>query len=122
MTGIGAEDMMEAYRKLLGQWETLANDFGTSLLQRPETNQALHSMTNVNLQMQAQMKEAMEKALHTLQVPSLADLDDLNGRITAIEAGLARIETMLAGMTGQSAQTRTTAPRPRRTRKPESGQ
>ena len=117
MAMTGPEDFMESYRKMLAQWESMANDFGTKMLQSPETNKAMHGLTNVNLHFQSQMKEAMQKALHALQVPSRSDYEDISGRLTAIEASLARIETALAAQ-GSKMTTATSAPRPSRGRKP----
>lgn len=122
MTANGPEDMMDAYRKVLTQWETMANEFGAKIMQSPETNQAVHNLTNVNMQFQSQLKEAMQKALHALQVPSRADYEDMSGRINAMEASLARIETMLVALTGSSTAGSSSAPKPARTRKPKDAQ
>lgn len=118
MAVTGPEEFMESYRKMLSQWEAMANDFGAKVLQSPETNKALHGLTNVNLHFQAQMKEAMEKALHALHVPTRSDYEDLAGRISSMEASLVRIETMLSTMAGGTSAAEGGAPKPRRTRTP----
>lgn len=114
----GPEEFMESYRKMLSQWEAMANDFGAKVMQSPETNKALHGLTNVNLHFQSQMKEAMEKALHAMHVPTRSDYEDLAGRISSMEASLTRIETMLASLTGGAPAAGGGAAKPRRTRTP----
>jgi hypothetical protein len=114
----GPEEFMESYRKMLSQWEAMANDFGAKVLQSPETNKAMHGLTNVNLHFQAQMKESMEKALHALHVPSRSDYEDLASRISAMEASLTRIETMVASLAGSKPASGADAAKPRRTRTP----
>lgn len=112
----GPQDFVDAYRDLLGQWEKMANEFGSKFLQQPEAAQAMNSLNSAKVAMQAQMKDGMLKALDAIQMPSKADIDNLGARIGAIETAVARIETLLAG--GGGAAAATGAPRPARTRKP----
>lgn len=110
----GPQDFMDAYREMLGNWEKMANEFGAKFLQQKEAAQAMNGLNNAKVAMQAQMKDGMLKALDAIQMPSKADIEDLGARIGAIEAAVARIETLLASG-GQPADG---APKPARTRKP----
>ena len=116
MTGGTPSDPMAMMRSALDQWEKLANEYGAQFLQRPETTQALQSMTAGYLQMQKAIQDAMGKALAAANLPSRMDIEALSTRLGAIEASLARIEA------GKSAPpTSASLPRPPRTRKPPSG-
>ena len=115
MTAKGPQDFMDAYRDMLGNWEKMANDFGAKFLQQKETAQAMNSLNSAKVAMQAQMKDGMLKALDAIQMPSKADIEDLGARIGAVEAAVARIETLLAGGGKPAA---TAAPKPPRTRRP----
>ena len=110
----GPQDFMDAYRDMLGNWEKMANEFGAKFLQQKEAAQAMNGLNNAKVAMQAQMKDGMLKALDAIQMPSKADIEDLGARIGAIEAAVARIETLLAS----GGQPTDGAPKPARTRKP----
>ena len=108
-------DPMAMMRSALDQWEKVANEYGAQFLQRPETTQALQSMTAGYLQMQKAIQDAMGKALAAANLPSRTDIEALSARLGVIEASLARIEA------GNSLpQSSISLPRPPRTRKPPS--
>ena len=113
MSGESSSDPMAMMRSALDQWEKLANDYGAQFLQRPETTQALQSMTAGYLQMQKSIQGAMGKALAVANLPSRTDIEALSARLGAIEASLARIEA-----SGVETPVSKTPPRPPRTRKP----
>lgn len=106
-------DPLALMRAAVDQWEKLANEYGAQFLQRPETTQALQSMTAGYLQMQKAIQDAMGKALAAANLPSRTDIEALSARLGAIEASLARIE---AGK--PAAPLSASLPRPPRTRKP----
>lgn len=113
----GPPDFLQAYRDMLGTWEKMTNDFGSKFLQQKEAAQAMNGLANARVAVQAQMREGMLKALDAIQMPSKADIEDLGARIGAIEAAVARIETLLAAG-AKPAAAATAAPGPARTRKP----
>jgi hypothetical protein len=108
-------DPMAMFRDFVGQWEKMANDYGGKMLQRPETAQAMHSVTALGLQAQNAAHDAMAKMLAAANMPSKAEVVAIGERLTAIEAALARIEAAIAapGAAQQSA-----TPKPSRTRTP----
>lgn len=106
-------DPMAFFRSLVGQWEKMANDFGSEAMKRPEAAQAMHGATSLSLQAQQAAHDWMAKALSAANMPSKAEVEALGARLTAIEATLARIEAAVApSLAG-------TKPMPKRTRKPE---
>jgi len=108
-------DPMAMFRDFVGQWEKLANDYGSQALQRPEAAQAMHSLAAAGLQMQNATHEAMAKFLAAANLPSKGDIAALSERMAGIEATLARIE---AAASAPNAAPHNAAPQPRRTRTP----
>lgn len=108
-------DPLGLMRDWLGQWETLVNQHGAEWLKRPEVAQAVGAATSAGARAQGAMQDVMERALAAANLPSKADIEALNARLTAIEASLAQL-TLQQG----PAPTVTPAarPAPRRTRKP----
>lgn len=125
MAADGPQDFMDAYRKMLGHWEKMANDLGAQFLQQKEAAQAVHGLNDARIAMQAQMRDGMLRALDAMQMPTKADIEALGARIGAIEAAAARIETLLASRDQPSASGATAPARTRRpgpARRPGSGQ
>ena len=115
-----ASDPLALMRNLVNEWEKLVNGRGVELLAKPEVVQAMQGMTSVGLQAQGATQEWMAKALSAANLPSKADVEALAVRLTAIEAGLARIEASLPGAGIRDGAQEPKRPEPRRTRKPAS--
>lgn len=116
MTTTTPTDPAEMFREFVGQWEKLANDYGTNLLGRPEAARAMHGITAVGMKAQETVHEGMAKLLAAANMPTRADIVEINTRLSAIEACLLRLEA--ATVTADIAPRPVTNP-PRRTRRPE---
>jgi hypothetical protein len=101
------------FRDMLGQWEKTVNSFGGEAMKSEEFSRSMGAATAASATMQAGMQQMTEKALSAANLPTRSDIDAIAGRITAIEAALARIEAML-GSAGPDRD----KPRPTRGRKP----
>lgn len=108
-------DPADIFRNLVGQWEKMTNEYGTQLLARPEAARAMHGATAAGLKAQEVVHEGMAKLLGGANMPTRADITEINTRLTAMEASLARIEAVVAPASSSAA----AADPPKRTRKPE---
>jgi hypothetical protein len=109
-----ALDPMKMFRDAVTQWEKMANDFGGQFMGRPETAQAMHQATGLALKAQQGAHEAMAKLLSAANMPSKADVEAIGVRMAAIEASLARIESLIAAPVSAAS----AAAKPKRTRTP----
>jgi len=111
-----SKDPMEMFRRMVSQWETMANEFGSKIVGSSEFARAMQGSTAMTLKIQKATQDAMAKALAAANMPSKVEVETLGERLSAIEAQLARIEAALpkAGSTTSAA----AKPKPRRTRKP----
>lgn len=106
------------FREMLGQWEGVANQFGTELMKTGEFARTVQGATSATLKAQEVAKEAMARALAAANMPSRDEMVALGERMGALEERLSRIETLLIKLAGQDAATRPERPRPARTKKP----
>lgn len=115
MTTTPPIDPTEMFRTLVGQWEKFTNDYGGQLLARPETARVVHGATAAGMKVQEVVHEGMAKLLGGANMPTRADITEINTRLTAIEASLLRIEASLAPAT---ADPKAAVEKPKRTRTP----
>lgn len=112
-----APDPAAFFREMLGQWEGIANQFGTELMKSGEFARTMQGATSVSIKAKEAAGEAMSRALAIANLPSRDEIVDLGGRLSAIEGRLGRIEAMLERLAGPAAAPPARA-RPSRTRKP----
>jgi len=105
------------FREMLGQWENVANQFGSELMKSGEFARTVQGATSAGLRAQAVAKDAMSRALAAANMPSREDIVGLGERMGAIEERLSRIETLLIKLAGQDVP-RLERPKPERTKKP----
>jgi hypothetical protein len=105
------------FRDMLGQWETIANQFGTELMKTGEFARTMHGATSATVKAQEVAKDAMGRALAAANIPSREELVSLGERMGSIEERLSRIESLLIKLAGQEPAA-PTRPKPARTKKP----
>ena len=106
------------FREMLGQWESIVNQFGSELMKSGEFARTVQGATTAGLKAQAAAKEAMSRALAAANMPSREDMIDMAARMRGVEARLARIETLLEQLAGSTSSAASPRPRPKRTKKP----
>ena len=107
------------WRDMLGQWEKASNDLANQAMQSHEFGRAVQQASNLTLTAQATMSENFAKLLVGLNLPSRADVMGLGQQVQALDARLARIETLLERLNGGTPEPlRPAVPKPPRTRKP----
>lgn len=113
-------DPANFFRDMLGQWETMANQFGGQAMRTPEAARALGAATTATATVQEATRDAMGKALAAYNMPSREEVSGLSERMAGVEDRLARIETLLTRIAGEPA-TPAVPPRPRpaRSKRPE---
>ena len=105
------------FRELLGQWEGVANQFGTELMKSGEFARTVQGATSASMKAQEVAKDAMSRALAAANMPSREEMVAIGERMGAIEERLSRIETLLIKIAGQDVP-RAERPKPSRTKKP----
>ncbi|WP_326525003.1 hypothetical protein [Sphingomonas sp.] len=108
-------DPASFFRDMLGQWETMANQFGGQAMRTPEAARAMGAATTATAQVQEATREAMGRALAAYNMPSREEVSGLSERLAGVEDRLARIEGLLVRLAGDDAPAR---PKPARTRTP----
>jgi polyhydroxyalkanoate synthesis regulator phasin len=106
------------FREMLGQWESVANQFGTELMKSGEFARTMHGATSAATRAQEVAKEAMSRALAAANMPSREELAAIGERMSALEERLSRIESLLIKLAGQDAAPKVERPKPARTKKP----
>ncbi len=116
MTGETPKDPFTAFRDMVTQWETTANEWGNKMMSTPEAVQAMQMGTATTLKVKEATADTMAKALSAANMPSKADVEAIGERLLAVEAQLARIEALLTGRADSVAAV--PVPRPKRTKTP----
>lgn len=80
---------------MLGQWESIAQEFGSSLLKTGEFARAVNNATSAPAKARTLGSELVGQALAAAAMPSRADIARLTERLDTVDARLARIETLL---------------------------
>lgn len=109
-------DPGEFFREMLGQWESIANQFGSELKKSGDFARTVHGATSAGLRAKEAAKEAISRALEAANMPSREDMTDMTARLRGVEARLERIEDLLAKLAGELA-----ASRPGRTKSKRAG-
>lgn len=110
-------DPANFFRDMLGQWETMANQFGGKAMRAPDPTGALSAATSATAQVQDATRDAMGKALAAYNMPSREEVSDLGTRMTGVEDRLARIEALLERIANRPAAPSAKPPKSERARK-----
>jgi hypothetical protein len=103
------------FREMLGQWESMANQFGGEMMKSGEFARAMQGANAATMKAQEATHQLMDRALAAANMPSRSEVEDLSARLARMEEAIARIEAMVMAQTGIQPPER---PRPKRTRKP----
>lgn len=103
------------FREMLGQWETMANQFGGQAMKSGEFARVMQGASAATMNAQTAAHQVMDRALAAANMPSRSEVEDLSARLRGIEDSVARIEALLMAQAGISPPER---PRPSRNRKP----
>lgn len=122
MAGPTTPDPASLFREMLGQWEAMANEFGTNMLKSGEFTRVMHGAQTANMKLKEARTDLMERALDAANMPSKAEVADLSARLGRIELTVERIEAMLVAQLGGPVAAAPAPPRPKpaRTKKPPS--
>jgi hypothetical protein len=102
-------------REMLGQWETMANQFGGEMMKSDEFSRVMQGASTASMNAQSAAHQMMDKALAAANMPSRSEIEDLSARLRGVEEAMGRIEALLMAQAGISPPER---PKPKRTRKP----
>lgn len=106
------------FRDMLGQWETMANQFGGAT-RSPEAGRAMDAATAAGAKMQEATHDAMSRTLAAYNMPSREEVTSLADRLSGVEEQLSRIEALLTRMANEPPSPATPPPsEPRRSRVP----
>ncbi len=112
-------DPANFFRDMLGQWGTMANQFGAGAKLPPEAGSAMSAATTATAKVQDATRDAMGKALAAYNMPSREEVTGLSERMGGVEDRLARIETLLARIADDAAPPAASSrPRPPRSKPP----
>ena len=103
------------FREMLGQWETMTNNFGGEMLKSGEFGRAMQGASTAAMGAQAATHQMMDRALAAANMPSRSEVEDISARLTRIEQMVQRIEQLMMAQAGVTPPAR---PKPKRTRKP----
>lgn len=113
-----AKGPLDAFRDFVGQWERGVNQIANEAMGNEQFSRLMHGVTSTAAGARAGLGEAMERYLATLNLPSRADITNIGERLQAIEAQLNRLTEIVAQMASIDVAPPTSAPKPKRTRKP----
>ncbi|MBY0583587.1 MAG: hypothetical protein K2P68_11800 [Sphingomonas sp.] len=126
MSGNTPVDPAAFFREMLGQWESMANEFGGNMMKSGEFTRVMHGANAAALKAREVSSEMMDRALSAANMPSKGDVADLSARLHRVEESMMRVEAMLrAALMAQgvgeiAAEPSAARPKPKRTRKPPS--
>ena len=106
------------FRDMLGQWESMANQYGGQAMKTPQAAQAIGAATSATATVQGATRDAMGKALAAYNMPSREEVTGLSERMGHVEDKLARIETLFERIAGAPAAHAAARPKPARSKKP----
>lgn len=109
-------DPVEAFGKLLSEWEKTSNDLANQMMGTDQFNQSMGSATSFSLKMREAMHEQMTRMLELSNMPSREEVSELTRLVSKIDQRLDRIERQLGSQSAEGA--RQARPRPPRTKQP----
>jgi len=115
-------DPMALWRDAVGQWEKGINDVVGKSLGTPEFAQGMHGAMGTSLSAQKTFADLTGRYLTALNLPSRAEVAALGERMSAIEARLIRMNTLLEHLVdpGAAGLATTTVAKVPRTKRPPS--
>lgn len=116
MTDDKSLDPSAQYQDLVNQWERSVDKFYNSFMGTDQFSQSMNQLQKMQLEFQKIFKEVTSANLAALNMPSREEVLSLGEQVQAMDARLARIESMLnklssaGGGTGRSGPPRTRKP------------
>ena len=107
-----AFDPAAAWQKMISRWEQEVNDWSGKLTQNDQFGKVMSQATKMQIMAQRSFNDHMEKLLKSLNLPSKTEIAEVAERLDRIEEVLERL-TLAIGAVQE-----TSAPAPKRTRKP----
>ena len=95
MTGNTPADPAAFFREMLGQWESMANEFGSNMLKSGEFTRVMHGANAAALKAREVSSDMMDRALSAANMPTKGEIADLSARLHRVEESVMRIEAML---------------------------
>ena len=88
-------DPSAQYQELVNQWERSVDKFYNNLMGTEQFSQSMNQLQKMQLEFQKMFKEVTSANLAALNMPSREEVLQLGEQVQAIDARLARIESML---------------------------
>jgi hypothetical protein len=93
-------DPLASWRNWLSDAETRSNSFFNKMMETDQFSRAMSRFTELSLNMQKRMAEAMGQYFSALNLPTRTDVISQGERLTSIEERLTSIEASLARLAG----------------------
>lgn len=113
-------DPLAQFQTFVTEWERRIDGLANRVMGTDEFSRSMNAMQKAQLGMQRTFMEGMANYLNTLNMPSRADITELGERLHGIEQRLARMESLLTRLAGESTLATPKAAGPARTRQPPS--
>jgi SMC interacting uncharacterized protein involved in chromosome segregation len=115
-------DPVVLWQTMIGEMEKGFNSFANQAMASPEFSKVMNQVGGVTAGAQKQLGELIEKYLISMNLPSRAQMVSMAERLQSIEGQLNEIKALLHQVHSNSAAGGgfPTAPRPPRTRRPQS--
>ena len=107
------------FNEMLVQWERTTNDIAGKIMGSDEFGRGMNSAAAFALKLQESIRDQTSRFLAAANLPTREDVTRIAEVVGAIDARLARIESLLAGSAAGAPHRE--RPRPPRTRKPKAG-
>ena len=108
----------DAWRSALQHWETETNKMLNQATGSEESAKAMNATLSGALRMQTAFKEAMEKGLDALNLPSRSDILQLSEQVAELSRKVDALGESMKSETTSRPLDRAGAPKPARTRQP----
>src|SRR5947199_5344897 len=115
-----SSDPVAMWQNMIGEMEKGFNDFAGRAMASPEFSRVMNQVGSVGAGAQKQLGELMEKYLTSMNLPSRAMMIGLGERLQSIEGQLNEIKALLHQVRNSGASSAPPAPKPPRTRRPQS--
>jgi SMC interacting uncharacterized protein involved in chromosome segregation len=117
MTQKSAFDPVASWQDMLQKWEIEVNNWSSKLTETEQFGAVMGQASKMTLVAQKAMADQMESLLRSLNLPSKTQVEALGERLDGIEEAIERLRLSLEPGAAIPAPP-STAPAPRRTRKP----
>lgn len=120
MANDSTPDPAEAFRDLVTQWERNVNALANRIMGTEGYSKSMNQVQDAQLRARDAFREFMNHNLTMVNMPTRDDVVRIAEAVHDLGKRLARIETLLEGMSPAAKQTTQPRPSPPRTRKPPS--